>query len=72
VVFAKLNGYQAWPNFRENPTPKLSTAHMNMYVLAFHNDVVTQAIAAKTVPVPDGALIVKQNPATATDAQRWR
>jgi len=42
---------------------------MNMFVVTFHNDIVTQAITEKTLPLPDGAIIVKQNLAKATDTQ---
>ena len=41
---------------------------MNKYVLAFHNQTVTDAIAAGTLPLPDGAIIVKQQ-MTGADAQ---
>jgi hypothetical protein len=64
-----ISGYQSWPTFTENSTPKQSASHMNMFVVTFHNDVVTQAISAKTLPLPDGAIIVKQNLAKATDTQ---
>ena len=39
-----------------------------MYVLAHHNDVVGQAIADKTLPLPDGSIIVKDNFAKADDS----
>ncbi len=37
-----------------------SEGHMGMFVLAFHNQVVGDAITAKTLPLPDGAVIVKE------------
>jgi len=67
-VLGQIAGYQSWPKFTENATPKQSKGHMNMFVLAFHNDVVTGALEAKTLPLPDGSIIVKQNMAKATDS----
>ena len=61
ALIAKTSSYATWPKFTENSEPKASKAHMNMYVVTFHNDVVTAAIAAHTLPLPDGAVIVKQN-----------
>ncbi len=64
ALIARTSGYATWPTFSENAQPKASKAHMNMYVVTFHNDVVTAAIAAHTLPLPDGAVIVKQNKMT--------
>ena len=61
ALIAKASSYATWPRFTENSEPKASKAHMNMYVVTYHNDVVTAAIAAHTLPLPDGAVIVKQN-----------
>ncbi len=61
AVLGKTKDYASWPTFAENPSPKFSKAHMNMWVVTFHNDIVTTAISAHTLPLPDGALIVKQN-----------
>ncbi len=61
AVLAKVKDYASWPKFAENLEPKLSKAHMDMYVVTYHNDVVAAAIKSKTLPLPDGALIVKQN-----------
>ena len=47
--------------FAENAEPKASKAHMGMFVVTYHNDVVTAAIGAHTLPLPDGAIIVKEN-----------
>jgi hypothetical protein len=69
ALLAQISGYQSWPTFTENSTPKQSASHMNMFVVTYHNDVVTQAISGKTLPLPDGAIIVKQNLAKATDTQ---
>jgi hypothetical protein len=66
-VLDSINGYAAWPTFVENSTPKLSDSHMKMFVVTHHNDVVTTAIAQKTLPLPDGAIIVKDNMVNATD-----
>ena len=48
ALWTKTSGYKSWPTFTENSTPKLSSSHMGNYVVTYHNDVVTQAIAAKT------------------------
>ena len=69
ALLSQVTGYQSWPKFDENSTPTESQSHMKMFVVTFHNDVVTQAVAAKTLPLPDGALIVKQNLAKAADAE---
>lgn len=60
-VLSKVSGYKSWSKFAENQTPKFSKGHDRMHVLAFHNDFVAQAIRNKTVPLPDGSLIVKEN-----------
>lgn len=52
LASAKTDSYATWPTFTENSAPKPSKAHMNMYVVTFHNDVVTAAIAAHTLPLP--------------------
>jgi len=66
-VLAATSGYSAWAMFPENTAPTLSKAHMGMYVVAHYNDVVATAVQAKTLPLPDGALIVKDNFAHADD-----
>jgi len=60
-LVALAKDYARWPKFAENATPKASKAHMNMYVVTFHNDVVAAALQANTLPLPDGAVIVKEN-----------
>ena len=69
ALLAETSGYQSWPTFSENSTPKESASHMNMFVVTYHNDVVSQAISGKRLPLSDGAIIVKQNLAKATDTQ---
>ncbi len=59
-VLAAAQGYASWPKFPENQQPMKSEGHMGMFVLAFHNTVVGDAITAKTLPLPDGAVIVKE------------
>jgi hypothetical protein len=61
AIWDKLSGYQSWPTFPNASTPKQSDSHMKMFVLSHHNEVVTQAIADKTLPLPDGSIIVKDN-----------
>ncbi|MDX2018980.1 MAG: hypothetical protein SF187_01970 [Deltaproteobacteria bacterium] len=67
-VLALTTSYRDWPTFAENPTLKPSPTHNNMHVISYYNDVVGQAMASKTLPLPDGALIVKENWAAPTDA----
>jgi hypothetical protein len=67
-VWAKLDGYQSWPKFPENQTRAPSESHMNMLVLSYYNEVVGQAMTGGTLPLPEGAIIVKDNFASATDA----
>jgi hypothetical protein len=59
-ALAAAKGYATWAKFAENQEPKKSEGHMGMFVLAFHNKVVGDAITAKTLPLPDGAVIVKE------------
>lgn len=61
AVWDKISGYQSWPTFPESGTPTMSESHMKMFVLAHHNDVVAKAITDKTIPLPDGSIIVKDN-----------
>lgn len=67
ALWSKSSGYKSWPKFMENATPKLSSSHMKSFVITFHNDVVTQAISNKTLPLPDGAILVKENYMRADD-----
>jgi len=68
ALWTKLQGYQGWQKFPENTSPKPSGAHMNMYVVTHYNDVVASAMASKTLPLPDGSMLVKDNFASQTDA----
>lgn len=67
-ILERTVDYRQWPNFPENMKIERSKMHREMYVLAFHNDVVTQAMEKRTLPLPDGAIIVKENYAHASDA----
>ncbi len=60
AILASVKGYESWPKFTEMQQPTRSEGHMNMYVLGFHNQVVADAITAHTLPLPEGAIIVKQ------------
>jgi len=53
--------------FADNAVPKQSASHMKMWVVTYHNDIVKTAMANKTLPLPDGAIIVKENMAKETD-----
>jgi hypothetical protein len=66
-VWSMLASYKTWPKFAENSTPKPSAMHENMFVVTYHNQIVGQAITSKKLPLPDGALIVKENFAKTTD-----
>jgi len=65
ALLAKIQGYKKWPKFPENAQPAFSKQHDKMWVLAYYNDVVGRAIQARTLPLPDGAIIVKDNMASA-------
>lgn len=67
AILDKIKDYHSWDKFAENNTPKMSKMHMNMWVVTYHNSVVKDAIANKTLPLPDGAIIVKDNMMSATD-----
>src|SRR5262245_10379990 len=66
-VLGLTTGYKSWSKFAENQTPKPSVAHEGMFVVAYHNQVVAQALASKTLPLPDGSVIVKENMARPND-----
>jgi hypothetical protein len=65
AVLEAIRGYQKWPHFAENVQPKRSLAHHGLWVLVFHNEVVTAAVAKHQLPLPDGSLLVKENRFTA-------
>lgn len=67
AIWAQIQGYSSWPTFAENPSPKMSDSHMKMFVVSHYNDVVGAAITSKTLPLPDGAIIVKDNFMMASD-----
>lgn len=60
-LLKRIEGYRAWRRFPANWEPRLSEGHGGVYVVAYHNDVVAQAMRDGRVPLPDGALIVKEN-----------
>jgi hypothetical protein len=68
ALLSEMQGYASWPTFEENAMRKLSGGHGNTYVIAHHNEVVTQAVADGTLPLPDGAIVVKENYAALMDA----
>ncbi len=68
ALLAKTSDYKTWTKFAENATPVASESHMKMFVVTYHNTVVGDAVTSKTLPLPDGAIIVKENYPTA-DAQ---
>lgn len=67
-VLGLTSGYASWAKFPENETLKQSPTHKNMYVISYYNQTMGDAIASKKLPMPDGAIIVKENWAKTTDA----
>lgn len=67
ALWSQMANYKSWTKFAENTTPKRSATHENMFVVTYHNQTVAQAITAKTLPLPDGSIIVKENMAQAAD-----
>jgi hypothetical protein len=63
-VIAVIHDFRRWPTFAENSKPARSKAHGGVYVVAHHNAVVQKAIRERTLPLPDGSVIVKENRAT--------
>ena len=61
ALLEKVKDYKSWPTFPDATAPKLSKGHGGLYVLAYHNDVVGQAVASHALPLPDGSIIVKEN-----------
>lgn len=61
--------YESWPNFPENTTPEKSEDHRGGYVLAYYNSVVGMSVDSGTLPLEDGAIIVKENFADEGDAE---
>ncbi|MBT9555539.1 MAG: hypothetical protein IV100_05885 [Myxococcales bacterium] len=68
ALFDAIEGYAAWPKFEAAKEKTLSASHMNMWVVAYHNDVVTKALADSTFPLPVGSILVKENFAGKDDA----
>lgn len=68
AVWTEIQGYASWPKFAGHETIAPSASHGNMHVLTYHNDVVSMAITNKTLPLPDGALVVKENYTNPDDA----
>ncbi len=68
ALWAKIQGYSTWAKFTENQTPVPSKSHMDMFVVTYHNDVVADAVTNNTLPLPDGAILVKDNFASADAA----
>jgi hypothetical protein len=61
ALLAKIQSYPSWPKFPENLQPTFSKQHNRMWVVAHYNDVVSRAIQEKTLPLPEGSIIVKDN-----------
>jgi hypothetical protein len=61
ALLAKIQGYRSWPKFPENAQPAFSKQHFKKWVVAYYNDVVGRALQAKTLPLPDGSIIAKDN-----------
>jgi len=66
-VLALTAGYQSWSKFPENQSLKPSPTHKNMQVISYYNDAVGGSMTSGSLPLPDGALIVKENWAKADD-----
>jgi len=67
VLWSDISGYAKWGQFPQSTERTLSKTHNNMFVISYINDVVTKAVADGTVPLPDGAIIVKENYAKKDD-----
>jgi hypothetical protein len=61
ALWDTLSGYTSWSQFPEATERQQSQAHSGMWVLSYVNDTVGTAIEEGTVPLPDGAIIVKEN-----------
>lgn len=61
-ILASIAGYQGWPRFVENRRPLRSASHDGTWVVAFYNHVVERAMSsAEPLPLPNGAILVKEN-----------
>jgi len=67
ALWGDISDYAKWGQFPESTELTLSETHNNMFVISYVNDVVTKAVADGTVPLPDGAIIVKENYAKKDD-----
>lgn len=54
AILDGIKDYASWPKFDEMPAPAKSEGHMNMFVLGFHNQVVSDAIARSGRELPLG------------------
>lgn len=59
-VFDEIDGYGSWGQFAATTSRPQSEGHMNMYVESYYNDVAGAAMEAGTLPLPDGAILVKE------------
>jgi cytochrome c553 len=60
-LWSELEGYTGWSQFEETASRPQSTAHGNMFVVSYFNDVAGGAIQEGTLPLPDGSILIKEN-----------
>ncbi|MFU8803915.1 MAG: cytochrome P460 family protein [Bradymonadaceae bacterium] len=67
AIFQEIENYKSWSHLGGNDTKTLSGDHAGMYVVTYHNAVVQDAIDNHTLPLPAGAIIVKESYASESD-----
>jgi hypothetical protein len=61
ALWTDISGYESWSQFPEATELTQSATHSNMWVRSFYNETVGTAMEEGTVPLADGAIIVKEN-----------
>jgi len=67
ALWTAIQDYHSWSTFTGTLKATLSAAHEDMWVVTYRNEIVAKAQQDKTLPLPEGAILVKDNLAGATD-----
>lgn len=59
AILDRIQGYERWPNARR-ATTTFSEGH-DRYVIAYYNGMVAAALRDRSLPFPDGAMLVAEN-----------
>lgn len=60
-----LEGYREWPKLPGFERPTLSEGHGRQFVVGYTNEMAASALAERTLPLPDGSVVLLENKPTA-------